>query len=132
MKSSLLHLLLLISLLALLPGCSRGPKLYPVRGEVTIDGQPVPEGNILLIPTDGKTGPEPGWIREGKYDLKATAGKKKVEISASKILPGGARGAGGEPVPEEYLPPRYNLQTELTAEVEPTGKNVFDFKLKSK
>jgi hypothetical protein len=106
--------------------------MYPVRGVVTIDGQPLPEGNILLIPTNGIHGPEPGVIRDGKYDLKATEGKKKVEISASKILPNGARGAGGEPVPEEYLPQRYNMSSELTAEVSPSNNNVVNFQLQSK
>ena len=118
--------------LAILSGCSDGPRTYRVSGAVTLDGQPVPAGNILLIPAGGSQGPEPGVIQDGRYELKATAGLKRVEISAAKIRPGGARGAGGEPVPEEYIPERYNMQSDLTAEVTADGKNAFDFELLSK
>jgi hypothetical protein len=113
-------------------GCSQQPRLHVVSGSVTFDGQPIPEGDILFITPDGTRGPDPAKVASGKYELKTTAGKKRVEISASRIRPGGARGAGGEPVPEEYVPARYNTQSELTAEVQAAGKNIFDFELKSK
>ena len=113
-------------------GCSHEPRLHPVSGSITFEGQPIPDGDILFITPDGTRGPDPAKVLGGKYELKTTEGKKRVEISASKIRPGGARGAGGEPVPEEYVPARYNTQSELTAEVQAAAKNVFDFELKSK
>ena len=64
--------------------------------------------------------------------FRSKAGKKRVEISASKILPGGAKGAGGEPVPEEFLSPEYNTQSKLTGEVKPEGPNEFEFKLRER
>lgn len=115
-----------------LAGCSRQPQLHEVSGLVTFDGQSIPEGDLLFVTPDGTRGPDPARITDGKYQLKTTAGKKRVEISASKIRPGGARGAGGEPVAEEYLPARYNTQSELAAEVQSKGKNTFDFELTSK
>jgi hypothetical protein len=111
-------------------GCSSGPRMYKVTGTVTLDGKPLPEGEILFVPDDPKYGPDPGKIKDGRFEFKAKAGKKRVEISASRILPGGARGAGGEPVPEEYLPDRYNVHSILTAEVTPNGPNHFAFELK--
>ena len=113
-------------------GCDGGPKLYPVSGAVTFDGAPLPAGDILLIPADPTLGAEPGTIKDGKYELKARAGNKRVSISASKILPGGAKGAGGEPVPEEYVPAKYNSDSKLTIEVTSSGDNKFDFALESK
>lgn len=113
-------------------GCSHEPQRYPVSGSVTLDGQAIPSGDILFVPVAGDRGPDAGTIKDGKYDLLATAGKKRVEISASKIRPGGARGAGGEPVPEEYIPARYNTESKLNAEVQAKSANRFDFPLESK
>ena len=113
-------------------GCSHGPKLYPVSGAVTFDGAPVAEGDILFLPVDTALAPEPGTIKDGKYALQAREGKKRVEIRASKIQPGGAKGAGGEPVPEEYLPRIYNSESTLSAEVKSSGENKIDFPLAGK
>jgi hypothetical protein len=116
----------------LIVGCSREARLYPVSGSVSLDGQPVSEGDIVFHSPDGVRGPDAGKIEGGNYALKTTEGKKRVEISASKIRPGGARGAGGEPVPEEYISARYNLESTLTAEVQARDINRFDFSLESK
>ena len=121
-----------ILLSLLLVGCSREAKLYPVSGSVSLDGQPVSEGDILFVSPDGVRGPDAGKIEGGKYALKTTDGKKRVEVSAAKIRPGGARGAGGEPVPEEYIPARYNTASELSFEVKPAAENIINLDLKSK
>jgi hypothetical protein len=118
-------------MLGCVTGCSNEPRLYVVKGKVALDGQAVPEGDILFASPAGDRGPDAGRIKDGMFELKTTEGKKRVEISASKIRPGGARGAGGEPVPEEYLPERYNAQSELSAEVQPNDANVIDFELRS-
>ncbi len=124
---------LLLCVAGLLCGCEKGPKYYDVSGTISLDGRPLPEGDIIFSPMDSALGPEPGTIKNGNYSLKALEGKKRVEISASKIIPGSkVRGAGGEPVPEEYLPTRYNALSELSADVSPKGGNKFDFDLKSK
>ena len=119
--------------LLVLTGCDRGPKMYPVSGTVTLDGNPVPEGEILFTDGDGKLGPDAGKIKDGRFEFQAKAGKKRVEISASKVLPGSkVRGAGGEPVPEEYIPEWYNVNSTLTEEVKPGGDNRYEFKLSGK
>jgi hypothetical protein len=113
-------------------GCSRDEPLYPASGVVTLDGQPIDTGDILFVSLNGPRGPDSAKITGGKYELMTTAGKKRVEISASKIRPGGARGAEGEPVPEEYIPARYNTESQLSAEVTAGGSRTLDFELKSK
>src|SRR5262245_48439516 len=116
--------------LLLCAGCSSEPRSYRVTGTVTFEGQPLPQGDIHFIATDGRWGAEAGKIKAGRYELMAKAGPKRVEITASRALPGGARGAGGEVIPEEYIPDEYNAKSELTAEVTANGKNEFDFRLK--
>jgi hypothetical protein len=113
-------------------GCSNEPRLYPVSGSVRLDGQVIADGDLLFITPDGSRGPDPSKIKDGQYSLQTTAGKKRVEISAAKIRPGGARGAGGEPVPEEYIPARYNTSSELTAEVKESSENKISFELQGK
>ncbi len=111
-------------------GCGpSGPQTYRVSGTVTFNGEALPEGDILLTPVEPDYGPEPGKIREGKFELRARAGQKRVEIRAARIIPGGALGAMGEPVAEDYIPGRYNWQTTLTAEVKADAKNHFPFEL---
>lgn len=113
-------------------GCSTEIPSYRCTGAVTLDDKPVPDGDIHFRSKDGRWGAEAGKIKDGKYELMAKAGTKRVEISASRIMPGGARGAGGEPVAEEYIPEEYNLNSTLSAEVISGSSNQFDFALKSK
>jgi hypothetical protein len=119
----------LVLLLYGVAGCSQGPTYYPVSGTVTLDGKPLEHGDIFFVDISGRYGPDPGRIEDGRFQFKAKAGKKRVQISASKIFVGGAKGAGGEPVPEEFLAPEYNAQSKLTGEVKPEGPNEFEFKL---
>ncbi len=80
-----------------------------------------------------------GQIKEGKFELQASAGPKRVEIYAYKMeLDPVARemyGAEAQPTKVNYIPPRYNTESTLTATVEATtdkGKNSFDFAITSK
>jgi hypothetical protein len=115
----------------LVVGCGpAGPRAYPVSGTVTFDGKPVEAGFIRFAPAGAPAEAEAAPIAGGRYRLDLPAGPHRVEVSAARTRPGGPRGAMGELVPEEYIPARYNRQTELTAEVVPAGDNVFDFDLR--
>jgi len=119
-------------LLSLSCGCSNAdgsgqPALYEVTGEVLVNGDPVDEGAITLDPADGKGGVYSAQIQSGKFSLKASAGSKRVSITASR--PSEDLGPDGKPMPRQYLPPRYNAKTKLTAEVSATGENFLEFKL---
>lgn len=122
----------LSAVLLLILGCSQGPRSYRVTGTVTLDDKPVLDGDIHFIDTTGRWGAEVAKIKDGRYEVLAKAGPKRVEISASRILPGGARGGGGEPVAEEYIPEEYNATSRLAADVTADGKNEFDFRLHSR
>jgi hypothetical protein len=120
--------------LAVVIGCGPSGR-YPVSGTVTLDGSPVPEGDIIFTDPEKKIGPDGGKIKGSKFDLLVKPGKKRVEIWATRMqkLPPGRTGALGETeMPMDYIPRQYNLESELTAEVTPGSPNVYEFKLTSK
>lgn len=119
----------------ILSGCGKGPRLYPVSGTVTLDNQPVPDGDILFLDADNRIGPDAGTIADGRFAFKAKEGKKKVEIRAFHLQkPFKADGSpgSGDSLAVEYIPERYNNKTALTAEVVSSGSNQYEFKLSSK
>jgi hypothetical protein len=121
--------LLSACLAAALIGCGgSGPKMHDVSGTVTFDDQPLPEGDIMFVPDDKSVGPEAGKIKDGKYSIKVREGKNKVEIRATREVPG-KKGPMGEPAIEGYIPAQYNLKTTLEADVA-SGKTTHNFTLK--
>jgi hypothetical protein len=118
----------------LLNGCSSGDlKLGSVSGTVTLDDQPLAGAVVEFQPATGSPS-EAVTDSSGKYTLKYTArkpgallGNHRVYISRSTKT-----GADGQEVDvPETLPPRYNLHSELTADVR-SGSNKVDFTLQSR
>jgi hypothetical protein len=114
-----------------------------VSGVITLDGQPLMDGNIQLVPASAGAQyatTSGGTIREGKFEVPRnegpTPGKYSVVISSG----GGEvyRPAAGEMpgVPpkqiKEKIPAKYNARTVLTAEVKKGGPNAVEFALSSK
>ncbi len=117
----------------MIAGCGdAGPKTYPISGKVTLDGQPLKEGDIIFSLVDGSAGPGSGKVVDGAYSFQAPPGAGTVAIRASRANAHGKKGAFGEPLMEDYIPDKYNTQTTLKADVGAGDKNVFDFDLKSK
>jgi len=108
-----------------------------VSGTVTLDGNPIPEGMISFLPEKGPAAQAP--ITDGKYSIKdkggVPVGTCKISIEAmketGKTLPGGAT---GQPEKEkvQYIPPKYNSKTTLTATITPGKPNTHDVALESK
>ena len=112
-------------------GCGAGsPAMYRVTGSVTFDGRPVENGEIIFVPFDKSLAPDAGNIDHGTYDLLVKAGKKRVEIRASRPLVGKKPNPMG-PVYQDYIPEKYNARTTLEADVKSEGANRFDYELKS-
>ncbi|WP_425619404.1 hypothetical protein NA78x_003144 [Anatilimnocola sp. NA78] len=116
--------LILIAFVACL-GC--GGSATTVQGTVTFDGQPVDQGMIEFVPTDG-TGPVAGGtIANGSYQLgpetRVAPGNMLVRIRAMR--PTGKKIKAGPPAPEgtmiddvqQYIPAKYNEQSTLTAQL---------------
>lgn len=125
-----------------LSGCGSteaGPDRTIVTGKVTFKGEPVQQGQIWFLPQAGREAPQAGaQIVDGKYYVKnkggVPIGSCQVKITAeqtktdTKIVADG----GPEEIPTtQYLPARYNEQTELTAEIERSSEPLeIDFELK--
>jgi hypothetical protein len=126
--------------LALAAGCSRsGPERYEVCGTVVYAGEEVSDGAIALVPIGGTKGPRVGGnIQQGQYHIASNggpvAGRHRVEITC--IRKTGRKIQMGPQVVDQtdnIIPPKYSGEkSELTADVQPRGKNVFDFTLKAK
>lgn len=104
---------------------------HTVSGSVSYDGKPVDEGRIQFRNMSGDGRAYSGEIKGGQYSVKCEAGSMKVEIIASRVIPGKTVVAeGGEKVParEMYIPTKYNSQSTLTAEVK-SGSQTIPFDL---
>ncbi len=125
-----------LSLCMITAGCGQSSTSNEVTasGEVKLDGAPVETGRILFRELEGGQQGFSGEIKNGQYSLKCSPGKMRVEITASRIIPGKFDNSNGtpEPVGEMYIPKKYNENSELTAEVKAGEKNNFPFELTSK
>ncbi|QDU11698.1 hypothetical protein [Gimesia aquarii] len=82
--------LILTCLAGMIVGCggsSDGPATFPVSGKVTLDGEPLAEGDIIFRDIEGIAASAAGKIKGGAYSLRSTAGKKAVVITATKEIP---------------------------------------------
>jgi hypothetical protein len=117
-------------------GCSMGPAVGTVTGDVTFDGQPVKDGHLTFTPVDGKGQTGGAAIVDGKFKAEQVpATKMKVEIHGNKVI--GKRKAYDTPESPmmdeiaELLPPKYNFNSELTLDVK-RGSQDIRYDLKSK
>ena len=138
LRAPLLALGCLAGLLPLLCGCGEKATGQAVSGSVTLDGQPLEEGQILFTPL--QEGPSANAeIKGGRYQLPKARGpgpgKYRVEIRAYKDTGKTERAevAGStEVVVIPIIPARYNQNSELEAEIVEGVENTFDFALQSR
>ena len=123
---------LLILSLALLVGCGSGGDMGTVSGQVTMDGQPLADAQIAFYPADGR--PAQGTTdAEGRYTLQYTPDQPGAPVGTHTVRITVAQVSGeGQARVKETVPPRYNVQSELTAEVKPGKNDNVDFDLTSK
>ena len=116
-------------------GCSGSSKKGPppksaVKGTVTLDGKPVPEGEILFS-VSGEV-PVPLPIKDGSFSGEATVGKNAVSVSVYKA---GKPTSTDPKTPTKIniIPAKYNgPNTTLSADVAEGGANDFKFAVTSK
>lgn len=141
--------LMLIGLFAS-TGCQPEGDEWPraaVQGKVTLDGKPLPSGNVTFFPAGGTKGPAAGAeIVDGQYALDAyqgpVVGKSRIEIRSvqktGRLVPAPSAiemdGAPSEGMlVEEFLdvvPKQYNTYSQLEREIT-DGENQIDFELQT-
>jgi hypothetical protein len=99
LRLAALFMVLLVA--AALSGCSRGPKTYPVSGQVLLHGKPVAGAAVLLFREKGGRPPEAVTDAKGMFRFTAPAGEYTVVINASE----GSPSQSVMDPPPETLPP---------------------------
>jgi hypothetical protein len=112
-----------LAAMALLTGCDQGPKLVPIEGQVTLDGQPLAYGYVRVIPAAGRTAfgqlDEQGRFKLMTDDFEGCpVGSHTVEVGSTKAI--------SETQQRRYAPQKYEsgITTDLKLEVKEPRKDV--------
>ena len=130
----ILTTLLLAISLTTIPGCKDNSRI-PVEGTVSINDSPLEDGYLRIYSNHG---PSAGsQIKDGKFQISSEKGvlpgEFRVEITAIRATGRKVRDVGSAKMVDEllqYLPPRYNSDTELKMTVTEEGPNTSSFDLK--
>jgi len=124
------------AVMLLAAGCSdTGLERVVVSGRVTLNGQPVSNGEIRFRPIKGTHGPVSGSsIVEGAYTAAGLGGVPvgayRVVIHGYRVVETAGSSSAEEGRFEQYLPAKYNQQSELEVTLESgRRKQTLDFLL---
>jgi len=105
-----------------------------VSGTVTLNGEPLQEGNIQFASTQQGPVNTGAVISKGQYKIDQEKGlppgQYAVQISAPDRKGTVVNPAQGFNPPRELIPVEYNLQSKLKIQVQQSGSNKFDFEIK--
>ncbi|MEZ6099640.1 MAG: carboxypeptidase-like regulatory domain-containing protein [Pirellulaceae bacterium] len=129
-------------------GCSGGNKLgrQAISGQVTLDGQPLATGSIEFAPKDPMGHSGGTTISDGQYAISAEKGlplgsywvrifspDQALAVPEEVMVPGSTRdGPSQPPAAVDRIPPRYNMETELSIDITEDGTREFTFELTSR
>lgn len=130
MTRNLVGIALSLAVVILVSGCGRGPKLVPVSGTVTMDGQPLADAMVTFTytehprPAAGRTDANGAFKLIYNNRVGGPIGSAKVMIRKQGKLEGGELFG-------ELIPRRYHASTTLQYEVTKDGPNEFSIPLTS-
>ena len=136
--SRILFLTVLGGLTCLSSGCGGGTSMTPVKGKVTVNGQPMTAGHVIFHPNKDKANTFGGVCvseinAQGEYTLQtkgkpgAPLGWYKVTVTATEAPPDNTKATTASPINTTYaLPDITPLEIEVV-EKAPPGK--YDLKL---
>ncbi|MDZ4821816.1 MAG: hypothetical protein SGJ20_22875 [Planctomycetota bacterium] len=120
--------------LLIIAGCDeQGVPLTPVRGQVTLDGKPLPAAVVMFVPNGTSGGPAYGVTdSEGNYELRYSPGRAGAVTGNCLVR----IKTGVQKMDEnrntvrtkELVPDKYNKLSTLRVEVGPDTKS-YDFAL---
>ncbi len=120
-------------------GCSSDANVgLDVNGSVTLDGKPLPSGTISFATPDGRS-LGTAEVAEGRYAIPASAGLQPgtYQVEILSVVPTG-KTVKNPDFPNETIkevrnvvPARYNVRSELKAELKADGPREFSFPLSS-
>jgi hypothetical protein len=142
------YLILTFILLPIVFGCSNNNPQgrIPVRGEVTFDGKPLEQGEILFSSVEGTTPMvvTGTLIKNGKFSLSAEQGliqdqTYSVQFRSVEEIPAGTQKEANKTsknrpmmIPtRSILPRRYGVESKETVTATKKSPNVFQFDLTS-
>lgn len=100
----------------LVSGCQPAIETARVSGTVTINGKPVELGVIGFEPTDPAAASASAEIRGGQFTIESPVGNRRISIMAYRQAKG--LGPDGKPYQEQFLPAKYNLESDRYFEVD--------------
>ncbi len=102
-----------------------------VSGTVSYQGQPIEQGEISFDPTDPRVSPDGAVITNGSYLAEVSPGEKIVRIRASRLIPAERLSKYDPPgLREDFLPAKFNANSETRIEIEATGDHTANYDLK--
>ncbi|TWU26020.1 hypothetical protein Pla144_32370 [Bythopirellula polymerisocia] len=127
---------------ATLAGCSKQAEKTAVSGVVSLDGEPVEDGQVSFEPVQGESGKmEFGIIVDGTYSIPAEFGLVPGEYLV-RITGNRATGKKAKPdafteasqgasldIMEQYIPPQFNTGSSLKVQIDPVEYLQQDFEL---
>jgi len=106
-------------------GCGRaGPEKITLHGTVSLDGSPLPEGQIVFIPATPSLGAAGAAIVDGEFTVTTYKGPHTVEVHAQKQQTRPVPADTPDALPEDgitfvnIIPSRYNTSTTLAFDVQ--------------
>lgn len=111
--------------LLILSGCGQGdrPPLGTVHGTVTLDGRPLAGASLAFQPVELGRASVATTDSDGKYELLYIRQEKGAKVGTHQV-----RISATNRDKSQLLPPRYNTQSVLRADVK-SGDNTIDFPL---
>ncbi|MDR1270985.1 MAG: hypothetical protein LBK82_15830 [Planctomycetaceae bacterium] len=136
------HLFFILLLLSFAIGCNNNNPQgrVPVRGEVTLNGQPLAQGNVLFssLPGTTPTVVTGSPIKNGTFSLSAEHGlipnqEYLVQFSSVEEVPG-TRTETDDPMSTKVktrniIPPQYGTESKETVTATKKSPNVYRFEL---
>lgn len=107
---------LCVMLLMALSGCGNESTVL-VTGTVLCDGQPLENGEILLLDEGGSVRPVWAAVKQGRFEMQSTPGHKRVEIRATRPKSADKNDPDAAGLREDFIPARYNRASTLRENV---------------